>query len=845
MQELADRVWANPRFREAAARIQRSWISRELGSTPSDSPGNPEDAARIMQAAAVLACSATPEHRRLAYRAATAAYELVGTDILPLEQALRVVLGRLGNFPAFQTRADVDRALADMPPLLVAEELALSDDRRVMLRDKPFFLTAFQYDLWDRLGKGRRVAVAAPTSAGKSFVLQNHLVRLYDGDTDRTVVYLVPTRALIAQVSQDLASIFSQDPKGRPEILTVPTEPDVALSKRSICVMTQERMQLMLGAHPDFSADVVIADEAHSIADGSRGVLLQWVVDDLLRRRPDAQLLFASPGIRNLEVFGRTFGLDDIERMPSSEPTVAQNFLSVRIVSARGGLVSVHSVEPGGHETQVSEIVIGHTLASRKEMLVHVSAALGKGAANIVYANGAAEAEDVALQLSELLKEREATPDREALAQLAAESVHGSYVLAECVRHGIAFHYSTIPTQVRQAIEKAVSDGVVDFLVCTSTLLQGVNLPARNVFMCKPEKGRTHPLEATDFWNLAGRAGRLRREFQGNIFLIDYEAWKVKPLDQPRDSVIVPAIETGVTDRRTDLVATITRDGPQLRDDPDVETIFVRLFDDLERGDLSKTMDRFHTAGIDPVATGEIATALIGAATEITLPAHVLRRSPSISPHKQQDLYRVLERMAAGDRAKARALIPAHPRESGAYDSYAAVLKLCNMHLVGLPETDRRHRFQALMATFWMSGEPLPRIIERQIIRGGAEAKSRKIIRDVLDAIEKIVRFEAVRLLSCYCGVLLQLFEDIGMPDLATSVPPISLYLEVGASDRTMISLIAVGLSRASAAILNDAAVDKNMDVAAAKNWLKTRPLEVYGLSPLLLEEANRIAREC
>src|SRR3546814_3580465 len=84
--------------------------------------------------------------------------------------------------------------------------------------------------------------------------------------------------------------------------------------------MTQERLQMMLNGHPGFSADVVIVDEAHSISDGARGVLLQWVVDEFLRRQPDVQLLFASPGISNLDVFGRIFGLGDVERLPSREP---------------------------------------------------------------------------------------------------------------------------------------------------------------------------------------------------------------------------------------------------------------------------------------------------------------------------------------------------------------------------------------------------------------------------------------------------------------------------------------------------------------------------------------------
>lgn len=254
---------------------------------------------------------------------------------------------RLGNFPALETRADVSQSRKNLPLDLVLEELTLSDERRVLLRERSVLLTGFQHELWSKLGEGRSLAVSAPTSAGKSFVLQGHLTRVFDDGEDRTVVYLVPTRALIAQVSRDLADVFAAT-AGAPEIMTVPLDSDQQLPRRSILVMTQERVQLMLMSHSDLNADVIIVDEAHSIADRGRGVLLQWVVDDLLRRRPVAQLLFASPGIRNLEVFGRTFGLDNVESIPSKEPTVAQNFLIVRVTSVRHGGFSVSSVEPSG-----------------------------------------------------------------------------------------------------------------------------------------------------------------------------------------------------------------------------------------------------------------------------------------------------------------------------------------------------------------------------------------------------------------------------------------------------------------------------------------------------------------
>lgn len=839
MQELANHIWNNTRFHDVVALAHRTWLARELGR-PLAQEVTSDDAAKLMQAAAVLACSTNPEHRRQAYRSATMAYEIVGAETLPMQQALRVVLSRLGNFPALETREDVGAAGKDLPLDLMLEELALSDERRVLLRERPVLLTGFQHKLWSKLGEGRNIAVGAPTSAGKSFVLQGHLARIFDDSKDHTVVYLVPTRALIAQVSRDLTDIFERATDA-PEIVTVPLDSEQQLPRRSILVMTQERIQLMLMSHPDMSAEVIIVDEAHSIADRGRGILLQWVVDDLLRRAPDSQLLFASPGVRNLEVFGRTFGLA-VESIPSKEPTVAQNFLIVRVTSPRQGEFSVSSVEPGGEEAPVGEFAINQTLASKKDRLVQISAVLGKGSPSIVYANGAAEAEDLALQLAELMADRETSPRREAIAQLANQSVHPSYVLVQTVRRGVAFHYSNMPTQVRQAVEDAFADGTIDFLICTSTLLQGVNLPAKNVFMCKPEKGRMHPLEGTDFWNLAGRAGRLRREFQGNIFLIDYDEWKTKPLDQPSDSEIVPALEAGVAERLEDLVATMRDAHGDGSRDGDLETLFVRLLDDHARGELPSTLARLTTAGVPDAATRRVREVLDEVATALTLPVDVVRQSPNLSPHRQQSLHAALLVAAGSARTAARSLIPAHPRESGAYDSYSAILKRCNTYLLGLPATDRRHTYHAVMAVFWMSGNPLPQIIDNAIGRK-KERNTRRVIRDTLDTIEKVIRFEIVRLMSCYCAVLVRVFEEIGFPELSKSVPPLPLYLEVGASDRSMISFMGLGLSRVTAGILNDATANKGMTIPEARIWLRSVPLEAYELSPLLIEEIRLAAR--
>jgi hypothetical protein len=816
MQELADKVWSNPAFHEAAGAIRRAWIARDTGN-PVDQLPSLKDVAKVVRAAAILACSKSSLHREKAYTAATSAFELFGTDDLPLDQATRVILTRLGNFPAILTRKPVQEAGSILPLRLMTEELGLTETRTIILHEQAIVLTDFQHRLWSKLMARNRLAIAAPTSAGKSFILQNFLTARLDESEDCTVIYIVPTRALISQVSRDFRALLT--PRGSEEnsveVVTVPIEDGTPLPRRAVYVMTQERLQLMLGQHPEFGGDVVVIDEAHAIAEGARGILLHWVIEELLARTLDAQLLFASPGVRNLGVFGRLLGLSDVEPMPSREPTVAQNFLPVHVEDSQEGVITLHLRERGFGSTFIARRHLGRRSVTRVEKLVNIACAFGAGSINIVYANGAGDAEAIALKLAARLEQREPTPAREELAIMIAEAVHASYALVECVRKGVGFHYSNIPTQVRQAIERAVSDGVIDYLVCTSTLLQGVNLPAKNVFMCRPEKGSHIPLESVDFWNLSGRAGRLLKEFQGNIFLIEYDDWKKQPLNQPRAMDIIPAMEAGIRNRSGDLLRIIGE--PESKTDSDLEATFVRLLHGQKSGTLEDVLNRMRSGAlVSDEKIAAVQSAVVTASVKISLPADVLRRSPNVSAHKQQRLYDELIAHARQSPEAARALLPKHPRESGAFESYASILEICHRIILDLRPGNRFHRFLALVALWWMEGRPLPRIIQNQINRNRGKDR-RVIVRDTLELVERDVRYQCVRLFNCYTSIILQIFDDLKLEGFREDVPSVPLFLEVGASDRTMISLMALGISRVVAMRLAPQAPSQNLDVQAIR----------------------------
>ena len=187
------------------------------------------------------------------------------------------------------------------------------------------------------------------------------------------------------------------------EVATVPIEAAFSLPPRAIYVMTQERLQLMLASHSAFAADVAVVDEAHGIADGSRGVLLQSVLDELLIRRPSLQLLFASPGIRNLDVFGRVLQISNVEALRSNEPTVGQNFILTKVTDPDTGSLSLELLRPKTNSMPVREITLHRRTVTRIEKLSNIAFALGLGASNLIYTNGPADAESVAIELAKRL----------------------------------------------------------------------------------------------------------------------------------------------------------------------------------------------------------------------------------------------------------------------------------------------------------------------------------------------------------------------------------------------------------------------------------------------------------
>ncbi|MNJ00611.1 hypothetical protein D3C73_1599830 [compost metagenome] len=76
---------------------------------------------------------------------------------------------------------------------------------------------------------------------------------------------------------------------------------------------------------------------------------------------------------------------------------------------------------------------------------------------------------------------------------------------------------------------------------------------------------------------------------------------------------------------------------------------------------------------------------------------------------------------------------------------------------------------------------------------------------------------------------------------LAQQVPELKLWLEFGASQKTQISLMALGMSRTSAVMISEYITNDSLEPEDCIKWLKAAEIEVIGFSPIVIEEILKV----
>jgi len=92
--------------------------------------------------------------------------------------------------------------------------------------------------------------------------------------------------------------------------------------------------------------------------------------------------------------------------------------------------------------------------------------------------------------------------------------------LIKSLKSGVGTHHGKLPRSVAQMLVRLFNHGHLDYLVCTSTLIEGVNTAARNVVVAD-NKISNKKYDFFTFNNIRGRSGRMWQHFVGHVYLFN------------------------------------------------------------------------------------------------------------------------------------------------------------------------------------------------------------------------------------------------------------------------------------------------------------------------------------
>ena len=353
---------------------------------------------------------------------------------------------------------------------------------------------------------------SGPTSMGKSFVVQTYIQQQIEKGSTKNFAIIVPTKALINEVRNNMA-LALQNKLHRLNYCIVTASGDLLLQQNHhfIFIMTPERLHHMIIERNNIQIDFLFIDEAHKIsARGGRSSFYYKILTQLKIRQEMPTVIFASPNIPNPEVYMEIIPEieeNQMKRLVSKFAPVCQ-FKFFLNVPERNGYY---------YNDYLKEFERCYTIPEGQQLCDIVSS-IGRDKQNVVYCSSRRSVIEQSVLYAKnfpILNNNELN----ALAKEIRKEVHNDCFLADLIERGVAYHIGYLPANIRLNIEQCFESGALRTIFCTSTLVEGVNLPADNLFITSCKNGSSI-MNEVDFKNLIGRVGRIKYNLYGNVILV-------------------------------------------------------------------------------------------------------------------------------------------------------------------------------------------------------------------------------------------------------------------------------------------------------------------------------------
>lgn len=392
----------------------------------------------------------------------------------------------------------------------------------------PFELDDFQLQAIASLNAGRSVVVCAPTGSGKTLIGEYAIYRALA--RGKRVFYTTPLKALSNQKLRDFREQFGFDLVG---LLTG----DVSINRDApILVMTTEIFRNMLYGTPIgqvgtslVDVEAVVLDECHYMNDRQRGTVWE---ESIIYCPYNIQLVALSATVANSDeltnwlvqvhgptdliysdfrpvplefYFGNTKGIFPLLNNSLSK-------INPRLIQRRKKKKSGEKERGRGGRPEAPSLIYTLQQLKQRDMLPAIYFIFSR--------RGCDKSVEEVADLS-LVNEQEAQQLRQQIDEFLTRNPEaGRAGQITPLYRGIAAHHAGILPAWKGLVEELFQQGLIKVVFATETLAAGINMPARTTVISTLSK-RTDSghrlLNASEFLQMAGRAGRRGMDKQGHV----------------------------------------------------------------------------------------------------------------------------------------------------------------------------------------------------------------------------------------------------------------------------------------------------------------------------------------
>jgi superfamily II DNA/RNA helicase len=408
---------------------------------------------------------------------------------------------------------------------------------------------------------GKSSIIQMPTSSGKTKAIEIIIRSSFLSGRSEMAVIIAPFRALCSEIKNSLQIAFKyetvtiDEPSDaiQPDFETI--EPVGEETVKRILILTPEKFVYLLRTSPEISnlIGLLIYDEGHQFDNGIRGVTYELLLSSLKNRVAEAtQIVLISAVISNSVAIGNWLINGDKEII--SDKNLYPTYRTIAFASWTTALGQLQFIKNSNHdqvEYFVPRVIEMQTFAKKprettekrfpeknngNDISIFLGLRLVTNGSVAIFCGTKATVKSLCRRIIDIKSRGYNVED--ALKSSEKEEVNkllflhqqhfgNENIFSICASLGVFSHSSNTPEGLRLAIEYSLQSSKIRFVICTSTLAQGVNLPIRYLLITSFYQAGSK-IKNRDFHNLIGRAGRSGMHTEGSIIFTDTELYDKK-----------------------------------------------------------------------------------------------------------------------------------------------------------------------------------------------------------------------------------------------------------------------------------------------------------------------------